>query len=122
MKEDGTSPAEMSAMSYECITSIDLPKHHQNGYPNRETQCTHCGQSGKYLHDSTDDLEQCLDIKIDCPNKDYNARLKRKNLKDHCHEYGKEAINCEYTDHGCKLVCLREDMHQHNTQQVSAHL
>ena len=40
----------------------------------------------------------------------------------HRQQCPKEIISCEYAKIGCKRVCLREDMTNHNKVQVQGHL
>ena len=90
--------------------------------PNREVECSHCKEVGKHAYISTYHLEYCSDLPIDCPNEGCTDKPKRKNITAHRQEYPKEIISCEYAKLGCKCVCLRENISEHDEKQVHGHL
>ena len=47
---------------------------------------------------------------------------RRKNMGAHRQQCPKESISCEYAKLGCKHVCLREAIADHNEKQMQAHL
>ena len=106
----------------ERIQKKDLTNHLRAQCPNRIAMCTHCGESGAYAYISSSHLESCPDLRIECPNKDCQEKLKRRDMAAHKQKCPKEMVSCEYAHLGCMCVCLREDMFQHSKQQVDAHL
>ena len=104
------------------VRSMDLPWHLETQCPNREVECEHCKQIGEHVYISTDRLEDCPDLQIDCPNKGCREKPKRKNIKAHRQPCPKETISCEYAKVGCEHVCLREAIADHNEKQMQSHL
>ena len=106
----------------EAVRSMDLPRHLETQCPSRVVKCSHCKQVGKHAYISTNHLEDCPDLHIHCPNKGCRESPKRKNMGAHRQQCPKETISCEYAKLGCKHVCLREDITDHNEKQVQGHL
>ena len=106
----------------EAVRSMDLQQHLETQCPNRLAKCSHCKQVGKHAYISTNHLEDCPDLQTDCPNGGCPKRPKRKNMGAHHQQCPKEIISCEYAKLGCKHVCLREDITDHNEEQVQGHL
>ena len=106
----------------EAVRSMDLPQHLKTQCPIREVECRRCKQIGKHAYISTDHLEDCPDLQISCPNEGCRNRSKRKNMGAHRQQCPKETISCDYAKLGCKRVCLREDITDHNEEQVQGHL
>ena len=106
----------------ESIRNVDLQQHLETQCPNREVECGHCKQVGKHAYISTDHLEDCPDLQIDCPNEGCQEKQKRKNMGAHRQQCPKEAISCEYAELGCEHVCLREAIADHDERQMQSHL
>ena len=106
----------------EAVRSMDLPRHLETQCPNRNARCRHCKQVGKHAYFSTDHLEDCPDLHIECPNNGCQKKTKRRDMDAHRHQCPKETISCEYAELGCHHVCLREAMVDHNEKQMQGHL
>ena len=106
----------------EVVKGTDLAHHLETLCPNREVECSLCKQIGKHAHISTDHLEKCPNVEIDCPNKDCQETPKRKDMEAHRQQCPKETVSCQYADLGCEYVCLREDIADHDEKQMPRHL
>ena len=106
----------------EAVRSMDLQKHLETQCPNEKVKCHNCNQIGKRAYIRTDHLENCPDLQIDCPNDGCQEKSKRKDMAAHRQECPKETISCEYAKLGCKHICLREDIANHNEEEAQAHL
>ena len=109
----------------QCATAVrsgNLEWHLQTRCTNREVECHRCKQVGKNAYISTDHLEDCPNLQIDCPNQGCQEKRRRKNMGAHRQKCPKETLSCEYTGLGCEHVCLREDMAKHNESQMQYHL
>ena len=116
-------PVQCPNQCTEAIRSKDLQQHLESECPNRVVECGHCKQVGKHAYISTDHLEDCPDLQIDCPNKGCQEKPKRRNVGAHCQQCPKETVSCEYARIGCeRAACLREDMASHNESQMLGHL
>ena len=73
----------------EAIRSVYLQQHLEAECPNRDVECGHCGQVGKHAYISTDHLEDCPDLQIDCPNEGCQEKPKRRKMEANRHNVQK---------------------------------
>ena len=108
-------PCPNKCMKYEKEVTIlrrDLDQHLEK-CPNRQHQCPHCKDTGRYCDITTTHLDTCPKMEICCPNSDCKASILRCDLSDHRSKCEFEKVPCKYAGIGCKEKPLRKDQQQH---------
>ena len=90
----------------------DLNNHLANECPKRKYQCPHCGEMGEY-EESSEHIEACANVKIQCPNDQCYAKLKRSALALHRYTCNYEKLPCKYEELGCEERPLRKELKKH---------
>ena len=92
----------------------DLDQHLKNKCPNRQYQCPHCEDTGRYRDITTTHLDTCPQLKT-CSNNGCNVKVSQKyfNILDHWSECQFEKVPCKYASIGCKEEPLRKDLERH---------
>ena len=97
----------------ERLLRCDLDDHLKNKCPNRQYQCPHCKDTGRYCDITTTHLDTCPKVKIPCLNSECKALVFRCDLADHQSKCPFEKVPCKYAGIGCKEEPLRKDLLQH---------
>ena len=90
-----------------------MDNHLKNTCPNRQYQCPHCKDTGRYCEITTTHHDTCPKLKIRCPNAQCNASVPRCELSDHRTKCQFEEVRCKYAEIGCEEKLLRKDLQQH---------
>ena len=96
----------------------DLNHHLKNKCPNRQHQCPHGKDTGRYCDITTAHLDTCPKVNIPCPNSDCTALITHCGLADHQSKCQFEKVPCKYAGIGCKEELLRKDLEQHELDNV----
>ena len=91
----------------------DLNQHLKNKCPNRQYQCRHCKDTGKYCNITTTHLDTCPKLKVSCPNSECKISVLRCNLSKHRSKCPFEEVPCKYAGIGCEEELPRKDLEQH---------
>ena len=91
----------------------DLDHHLKDECPNRQYQCPHCKDTGRYCEIITTHLYTCPKVNIPCPNSDCTALVLHCELTDHRSKCQFEKVPCKYAGIGCKEELLRKYLEQH---------
>ena len=91
----------------------DLDQHLKNKCPNRQYQCRHCKDTGRYRNITTTHLDTCPKVKVSCPNSECNISVLRCNLSKHRSKCPFEEVSCKYAGIGCEEELCRKDLEQH---------
>ena len=96
----------------------DLDHHLKNKCPNRQHQCPHCKDTGRYCNITTTHLDTCPKLVVPCTNIGCNVTLSRCDLSDHWSKCQFEKVLCKYAEIGCKEKPLRKDSQQHENDDT----
>jgi len=96
----------------------DMDNHLKNMCPNRQYQCPHCKDIGRYFEITTTHLDTCPKFKIPCPNAQCNDSVPRCELSDHRTKCLFEEVCCRYAEIGCEEKPLRKDLQQHENDYL----
>ena len=92
----------------------NLDQHLKNKCPNRQYECPHCKDTGRYCDiTTTAHLDICPKVKIPCPNSECWASVPRCELSNHRSTCEFEIVPCKYAGIGCQKKPLRKDLQQH---------
>ena len=81
--------------------------------PNREFECPHCQERGKYHEMTGDHLDDCPQIGVPCPKR-CKTEVIRSQLQEHLHQTCPNVtVRCKYAKLGCKERPLRKDREGH---------
>ena len=95
------------------ILRHDLDHHLKDKCPNRQYQCPHCKDTGRYCDITTTHLDICPKLKVSCPNDGCKASVPRCDLVNHRSKCQYEEVLCKYAAIGCGKELLRKDLEQH---------
>ena len=99
----------------------NFERHLQNQCPKRWHMCPHCKESGMYDQITTEHLDTCTMIEVDCPNIYHgcDVRTARCNVEYHLQECQYEMVACKYAGIGCITRLLRKNIatHENNMQK-----
>ena len=86
---------------------------HLHECPNREFECPHCKQTGKYHEMTGDHLDECPQIEVPCPKR-CKIELVRGQLQEHLRQTCPNMdVCCKYAKIGCKERPFRKDREEH---------
>ena len=113
-----------------CPNQCDVPsiqrqllQHHlEEDCPNREVSCPHCNITDKHNIVTGSHLEECPDLLIPCPNEGCQEHFKRRVMLDHRDKCPLEIIRCKYSTVGCRKTLIRQELPQHNNDNIEYHL
>ena len=91
----------------------NIKVHKKEVCPRRRYKCPHCRESGEYQERTTTHLEECLKMKIPCPNDGCDEEIERCGILHHQQKCLFEEVFCKYIDIGCKKKILRKDVEEH---------
>ena len=91
----------------------DLDNHIAKECPRRQYKCPKCGNMGEYEERTTEHLNTCLHVIIQCPNDQCKAIIRRYMLLRHRSSCKYEEQPCKYAELGCKEKPFRKDLNQH---------
>ena len=101
----------------------DMDNHLKNTCPNRQYQCPHCKDTGRYWEITTTHLVTCPKFKVPCPNVGCNDSVPCCELPSHQTKCLFEKVPCKYAEIGCEEKPLRKDLQQHeNNDTFHLHL
>ena len=101
----------------------NLATHLKEKCPNRNHQCPHCGEEGKYCDITTSHLETCTKLVVRCTNKGCRQKLPRCDIPNHRKTCSFEAVACKYFTIGCEQKPLRKELNGHeNNDQLHLHI
>ena len=99
-----------------------LGAHLSESCPLRDYSCPHCQQVGKYRDVTGGHVDECPDVKVDCPNPLCGFNAERRNMGEHRSVCPKETVACPNTKVGCTWAGLREELEGHNRGSVDHHM
>ena len=86
---------------------------HLRECPNREFECPHCKETGKYHEMTGDHLDDCPQIEVPCPKR-CKIEVVRGQLREHLQKTCPNMdVHCKYAKIGCKERLLRKDREEH---------
>ena len=92
----------------------DLESHLRDDCSERDYDCPHCNETGRYRERVTSHLQDCPMVVVPCPNEGCEQEVPRSQLQAHvatdC-EYA--VLPCRYREHGCGAELPRGDMEAH---------
>ncbi len=104
--------------NYECeggneqLFRKDLEQHLAEECPRRLYNCPHCNKPGEYKDiTSQEHIDICPKLIIACPN--CKISFERENKLEHFSTCKYQAINCKYSELGCKTILMRKDLPEH---------
>ena len=100
----------------------DLDHHLKDACPNRQYQCPHCKDTGRYCDITTTHLDICSKLKIPCPNSECKSLVFRCDFADHQSKCLFQKVPCTYAGIGCEEELLRKDLEQHEKEDAILHL
>ena len=91
---------------------------HLCGCPNREFECPHCKERGKYHEITGDHLDDCPQLEIPCPKR-CKTEVIRSQIREHLsHACPNVAVACKYSNLGCKESRLRKNLEEHENDST----
>ena len=96
----------------------DSDQHLKNKCPNRQHQCPHCKDTGRYCNITTTHLDTCPKLVVPCTNIGCNVTVSRCDLSDHWSKCQFEKVLCKYAEIGCKEKPLHKDLQQHENDDT----
>ena len=88
----------------------------------RNVNCQHCHLLGKHLFIESKHKDECPKFPLPCPNGCKVGTITREDVDKHREICPLEMIKCEYYDMGCKCKIARQDIKDHNRENVDKHL
>ena len=97
-------------------------EQHLRKCPNRQHQCPHCKDAGRYCDITTTHLDTCPKLEVPCPNSECTLSVICCKLSYHRSKCPFE-VTCKYAGIGCKEKLPRKDVEQHeNDDSFHLHL
>ena len=94
---------------------------HLKKCPNRQYECPHCKDTGRYRKITTTHLDTCPKVKIPCPNSECKVLVPRCKLDKHRSKCPFEEVPCKYAKIGCEEELLRKNLKQHENDATLHH-
>ena len=126
---NGKSDGECQFVVVKCTIS-DLCKvkilrssfnHHTNVCQYRQFKCKHCGYQSTYLIITTEHYNQCPDYPVLCPNNCSKQTYPQGQLDTHLASCPEQAVDCTFSEMGCKKKVKRQQLQQHLETNVLQH-
>ena len=99
----------------------DLDEHLKNHCPNRDHECSDCGEKGTYANITQDHDMVCSKKPLPCPNAGCGDIVERQQVPEHVSKCPHTVIPCKYKGIGCDVKLERKDMAAHE-QDDKLHL
>jgi TNF receptor-associated factor 4 len=97
-----------------CVPKKNLESHLGEECQERNYECPHCGEGGKYSERTGPHLEDCLYAPMPCPNggcdKEVSSFLVTIHMATECDF---EVVDCKYKADGCDVRLVRKDLEEH---------
>ena len=100
---------------------FQLAKHITRSCPNRDFNCSNCGESGKWSFITKEHVMVCKDKPFVCTNDGCGEKIKRCNRVSHQSVCPKKIVQCNYKDMGCAEMFKREDTSKHDKSNKRRH-
>ena len=100
------------------ILRRDLDQHLKDKCPNRQHQCPHCKDTGRYCDITTTHLDTCPKLEVFCPNSGCKVSVFRCNLSSHRSKCQYETVPCKYAGIGCDKKLPHKDIKQHENDDA----
>ena len=119
-------PFQIVECSNKCGTQLkqsNLENHLVNKCPKRIVSCVYCRKEDEYeIINGDDHYKECTDIPLLCPNNGCEEKIKQCLMTEHRDTCPKEEVDCHYSKVGCHEKMKREDLPQHNKENMEVHL
>ena len=99
------------------ILRRDLDQHLKK-CPNRQHQCPHCKDTGRYCDITTTHLHTYPKLEVSCPNSRCKVSVFRCNLSSHRSKCQYETVPCKYAGIGCDKKLPHKDIKQHENDDA----
>ena len=106
----------------EKLEASELARHLDYFCPNRPIICPLCNERGTHDFINTKHKDECLELKIQCPNKCESVDMKRRDLKQHLLECPLEIVECDYCYAGCSTTVRRKNLNKHHQENFQSHI
>ena len=103
------------------ILRKDLDEHLKKHCPNRDHECSDCGEKGTYADITQDHHKVCAKKPLPCPNAGCGDIVERQQVPEHVSKCPHTVIPCKYKGIGCDAELERKDMAAHE-QDDKLHL
>ena len=97
----------------------DLQSHLQDYCSQRDYECPHCHEMGRYRERVTSHLQDCPMVLTECPNEGCEQMLCSSLILFHvAADCPLTVLQCRYSEAGCKVQLPRRDLeeHEHNNR------
>ncbi|XP_019858784.1 PREDICTED: TNF receptor-associated factor 3-like [Amphimedon queenslandica] len=133
INETGTSigihlnncPYQLVPCTDECgeeIRRSALETHLADDCTKRLVNCKYCNRIGRYqLITSSNHLDECPDLPVQCNNEGCNEKILRRSLASHNETCPKATVPCEYNTLGCNKKIKRQEQERHNEMSILTH-
>ena len=92
----------------------DLQSHLRDYCSQRDYECPHCLQMGRYSERVTSHLEDCFMVPTECPNEGCEEMVPHSLVQAHLDEDCPfTVLKCQYSDFGCEAELPRRDLKEH---------
>ncbi len=99
-----------------------LPTHLAKQCTKRDFFCQYCNFKATYEVVCNDHWPQCPFYPIPCPNGCEIMALERGDLDAHLMQCSLEEVECEFSQSGCKVKLVREEMERHLADNLQRHV
>ena len=100
----------------------DLQSHLQDYCSQRDYECPHCLQMGRYSELVTSHLEKCPMVLTKCPNEGCTKMMFSPKIPAHvANDCPFTVLPCRYSEAGCKVQLPRKDLEEHE-KDLKLHL
>ena len=124
-KHLSTCAFQIVECSNKCGTQLkqsNLENHLVYKCPKRIVSCVYCHKEDEYQIINGDHNDVCTDYPLPCPNNGCENKIKRHLMTEHKDTCPKEEVDCQYFKVGCYEKMKRENLPQHNKENIEAHL
>ena len=91
----------------------DLQSHLRDYCSQRDYECPHCLQMGRYRECVTSHLQDCPMVLTECPNEGCEEMLCSSLILLHVADCPLTVLQCRYSEVGCKVQLPRRDLEEH---------
>ena len=98
------------------VLKKDLESHLRDDCSERDYNCPHCNETGRYRERVTSHLQHCPMVLTQCPNKSCEQNVPRSQVQAHvATDCEFTVLSCRYREHGCGAELPRRDMEAHES-------
>ena len=108
----------------ECEINILLHKNldsHITECPRRQYKCPHCDEIGRYEERTTNHLENCPKVEVQCSNAECKDKILRCDVAAHRSVCEYQQVQCKFTEFGCEMRVIRKDVKAHEEDNQLHH-